>query len=153
MRSRDAVGGVAMLLFGVLTAVLSLQFPLGSLHRPGSGFFPLTLGLTLMGLAACHLWQVRRAAPVPALQAVAQESQGSVSRVLLFLGAIALATALLGVLGYPVVAFLLMVAMLVILGIGRWRDSLLIALGAAVAAYVLFVQWLKIPLPKGWIGL
>jgi hypothetical protein len=43
--------------------------------------------------------------------------------------------------------------MLRILGVRRGRDAILIALGTAIASYVLFVQWLKIPLPKGWIGL
>jgi len=47
----------------------------------------------------------------------------------------------------------LMVVLLEILGIRRRRDSVLIAFCTAVAAYVLFVRWLQIPLPKGWIGL
>lgn len=142
-----------LVLLGGITALASLQLPLGILYRPGSGFFPLILGLILMALALCHLWQLRRAAPAPAPPIAARDGRGSAWRVLLFLGAIALATALLDTLGFPVVAFLLMVAMLEILGIRRRRDSVLIALCTAVAAYILFVQWLQIPLPKGWIGL
>ncbi|HYL81832.1 MAG TPA: tripartite tricarboxylate transporter TctB family protein, partial [Candidatus Acidoferrum sp.] len=142
-----------LLLLGGITALASLQLPLGTLHRPGSGFFPLILGLILMALAFCHLWQSRRAAPAPATPVASQGRRGSVWRVLLFLGAIALAMALLDTLGFPVVAFLLMVALLEILGIRRRRDSVVIALCTAVAAYVLFVQWLQIPLPKGWLGL
>ena len=153
MRFKEAVGGVVMLLFGVLTAVLSLQLPLGTLHRPGSGFFPLILGLLLMGLAAGHLVQAWRSTLSRVGAGLAPAEGGSVGRVLLFLGVILLATALLDVLGYPLVAFLLMFALLEILGIRRRRDSILIALCTAVAAYVLFVQWLQIPLPKGWIGL
>ncbi|HSB78979.1 MAG TPA: tripartite tricarboxylate transporter TctB family protein [Candidatus Methylomirabilis sp.] len=153
MGSRDAVGAVAMLLFGVLTAVLSLQLPLGTLHRPGSGFFPLLLGVLLMGLAAAHLVQARRSPPKLLDAASAPAGSGSLGRVLLFLGTIVLATALLDTLGFPVVAFLLMFALLEILGMRRRRDSGLIAFCTAIAAYVLFVQWLQIPLPKGWIGL
>ena len=144
---------LVLLLFGALTALASLQLPLGTLHRPGSGFFPLILGLLLMGLAAGHLVQTWRSTPSRVDAAPPPAEGSSVGRVLLFLGAIALATALLDVLGFPLVAFLLMVALLEILGIRRRRDSILIALCTAVAAYVLFVQWLKIPLPKGWIGL
>ncbi len=153
MRSKEAIGAVAMLLFGALTAVLSLQLPQGTLHRPGSGFFPLLLGLLLMGLAAAHLVQARRSSPdLPGAAATSTKS-GSLGRVLLFMGAIVLATALLELLGFPLMAFLLMVALLEILGVRRRRDSVIIALGTAVAAYMLFVQWLQIPLPKGWIGL
>lgn len=142
-----------LLLLGGITTLASPHLPIGTLHRPGSGFFPLILGLLLMGLAAGHLVQVWRSAPNRVGAAPAPAGRGSVGRVLLFLGAIALAIALLDGLGFPVVAFLLMVALLEIFGIRRRRDSVLIALCTAVAAYILFVQWLQIPLPKGWIGL
>ncbi len=153
MRSKDATSGMALLLFGVLTAGLSLQLPLGTLHRPGSGFFPLVLGLLLMGLAAGHLVQAWWSPPTQTAAPPAPTVHGSLGRVLLFLGVIALATALLEPLGFPLMAFLLMVALLEILGIRRRRDSVVIAFCTAVAAYVLFVKWLQIPLPKGWIGL
>ncbi len=147
------MGAVAMLLFGVLTAALSLQLPLGTLHRPGSGFFPLLLGLLLMGLAAAHLTQAWRSPPELPGAAAAPARLGSLGRVLIFLGAIVLATAFLERLGFPLMAFLLMVALLEILGVRRRRDSVLIAVCTAIAAYVLFVHWLQIPLPRGWIGL
>jgi len=71
----------------------------------------------------------------------------------LFLGAMALATLLYKPLGYPLDSFLLMLALLRILGMKRWGFNVLISLATAVASYFLFVQWLDIPLPKGWIGL
>jgi hypothetical protein len=142
---------IVLMLFGGITALLSAQLPLGTLRSPGSGLFPLALGLMLMGLAVCHLLQLRRVAAAPL--AAPQEARGSRGRVLLFLGAMVLGTALLEVLGFPLVAFLLMLALLEIFGLRRRRDAALIALCTAVAAYVLFVQWLKIPLPKGWLGL
>jgi hypothetical protein len=139
-----------LLVFGVTTALLSLQLPLGTLRAPGSGLFPFALGLLLVVLAACHMLRRRRAAAAPESGHGAGASHW---RVLLFLASLTLATALLGVVGFPVVAFLLMWGMLRILGVRRGRDAILIALGTAIASYVLFVQWLKIPLPKGWIGL
>jgi hypothetical protein len=56
-------------------------------------------------------------------------------------------------LGYPLIAFLLMVALLKILGMKRWPINILWSLATAAASYFLFVQWLKIPLPKGWFGI
>jgi hypothetical protein len=143
---------VLLLLFGGATAALSLALPIGTFRAPGSGLYPLALGLLLIGLAVGHVVQRRRAAATGAAP-VPQQTTDSGARVCLFLAAIATATALLGVLGFPLVAFLVMLAMLEILGVRRRRDSVLIALCTAVAAYALFVQWLKIPLPKGWIGL
>jgi hypothetical protein len=72
---------------------------------------------------------------------------------LLFLGASALATLCLNFLGYPLTSFLLMLSLLRILGVRR--PALLVGLPLLTAAgsYFLFVQFLRIPLPKGLIGL
>ena len=148
------VASILVFLFGGITMLLSLQLPLGTLRMPGSGLFPLGLGLILMGLAACQILQPRlRAAASAKSGGGGGTADGSAHRVLVFLGIMALATALLDLLGFPLVAFLLMLALLQLLGARRWRDSALIALLTAGASYILFVRWLQIPLPKGWIGL
>jgi hypothetical protein len=72
---------------------------------------------------------------------------------ILFLATIALATLLFNQLGYPLISFLLMLGLLRILGMKRWSVVLPLSLVTAVISYFLFVQWLQIPLPKGWIGL
>jgi hypothetical protein len=56
-------------------------------------------------------------------------------------------------LGYPLSAFLLMALLLRILGVKKWAINLPLSFVTAAISYFLFVQWLKIPLPKGWIGL
>ncbi len=148
------VASILVFLFGGITMLLSLQLPLGTLRMPGSGLFPFGLGLILMGMAACQTLQPRpRAAAATAKSGGGGTGGGSAIRVLLFMGVMALATALLDLLGFPLVAFLLMLALLQLLGVRRWRDSALIALLTAGASYLLFVRWLQIPLPKGWIGL
>jgi hypothetical protein len=144
---------ISLFVFGAVTAALSLQYPLGTLRMPGSGFFPLALGLALMALAAgdgIRVHSARRKATVPAAPA-APPADGAAIRVGLFLGAIAAATALLQPLGYALVSFLVMLALLQVLGVRRWLASGLIALGSAAASYLVFVQWLKIPLPSGWL--
>ena len=143
---------ILVFVFGGITMLLSLQLPLGTLRMPGSGLFPLGLGLILMGLAACQMLQPRLRASASA-KSGGGTGNGSAHRVLAFMGIMALAMALLDLLGFPLVAFLLMLALLQLLGVRRWRDSALIALLTAGASYILFVRWLQIPLPKGWIGL
>lgn len=162
---------ITLFLFGAITALLSLQLPLGSLHAPGTGSFPLLLGLMLAGLAVADAVQLhlsRRkgpaeptgpakpaapAAPVaPAAPAVAKPARDDSSlRVLGFMGAVVMATALLRPLGYPGVSFLLMLALLRGLGVS-WRASALISLLTAGACELVFVYWLSIPLPAGLFG-
>ena len=144
---------VLLLLFGVVTAGLSLQIRVGTLRAPGSGFFPFYLGHLLVLLAAirlAQLWREGRSLPGGDQGAA---PQGSWQRVLLFLGATVLATGLLTVLGYPVAAFLLMALLLHILGVRRWTHVVAIALCAAGVSYALFVRWLQIPLPMAGFGL
>jgi branched-subunit amino acid transport protein AzlD len=78
---------------------------------------------------------------------------GSLKQLMLFFGAMVLVTFFFNRLGYPLSSFLLMVALLRILGVKRWRLNLPLSFIAATVCYFLFVQWLKIPLPKGWIGI
>jgi hypothetical protein len=73
-------------------------------------------------------------------------------QMLLFLGAIILATLLLDPLGYPLSALVLLLALLRILGLTQWRTNFLISGITTGVAYIVFVHWLKIPLPMGWLG-
>jgi Tripartite tricarboxylate transporter TctB family len=149
-------GAIALFVFGAVTSALSLQLPLGTLRAPGTGLFPLVLGLMLAGLAASHGVRLYLARPQPAQPPIALAPQpkrdGATRRVVLFMGACALATALLDTLGYALVSFLLMLALLWVLGVRKWHVVIPVALGSAVACYFVFVQWLKIPLPSGWLG-
>jgi putative tricarboxylic transport membrane protein len=152
VRSKDAVGGVVMLLFGVLSAALSLQLPLGRFRAPGSGLFPFALGLLLVLLAGLYLGSLSRRGS-EGTQAASGPWIPAVGRMPAFLAAIVAATALFVPLGFPATAFVLMASLLRILGMKRWSLVLTVSAIAAVASYGLFVQWLQIPLPKGWIGL
>jgi hypothetical protein len=146
----------AWFVFGVITAALSLQYPLGTLRAPGSGLFPLALGLTLMALAAAHavklrLAQPRQAPPQPAPEAAARARADARRRVALFVAVMALATVLLPRIGYVASSFLLMLGLLRVLNV-RWGLATLIAVAAAIASHFLFVRWLSIPMPPGPLG-
>jgi putative tricarboxylic transport membrane protein len=148
---------ISLFLFGAVTAALSMQYPLGTLRMPGSGFFPLLLGVMLMGLAAAQAAQLLLARPKPAAApepkpaVPAWRLDDAARRVLLFIGVVALATALLQPIGYVAANFLLMLGLLRVFG-GGWRASVLIAACSAIASYVLFVRWLEIPMPAGPFG-
>jgi hypothetical protein len=152
-------GAIALFCFGAVTVLLSLQYPVGSLRMPGSGFLPLALGVMLMALAAAQCAQVRAARPKPveskAVEPAAPGKAGEgapARRVLYFMGAVAAATALLGPLGFVPMSFLLMLVLLRVMGECRWAACGLIALASSAASQLVFVIWLKIPLPQGLLG-
>ncbi len=153
MKKDEIVGGIVIFLFGMTTALLSLGMPIGTFRMAGTGMFPLILGILLMILAGIFISKiffqakegvVKKETPI--------ESSESPLQMILFLGAMALATLFFNQLGYPLISFLLMIALLRTLGIKRWRTNILISVVTAVGSYFLFVKWLGIPMPKGWIG-
>jgi hypothetical protein len=121
----------------------------------GSGLFPLCLGIALMVLALLHLANLlfQKDAKPAMPKAPPDSPPGAAGQMLLFLGASALAALCFNFLGYLLTSFLLMGALLAILGVRK--PSLLVGLPllTAAGAYLLFVQFLRIPLPKGLIGL
>jgi putative tricarboxylic transport membrane protein len=149
---------IAQLLLGAITAVLSLQLPLGTLRLPGSGLFPLALGVLLVLLSAIQLGRLllarRAAAAAPAQAATAPKpaaADGAMRRVALFMAVVAASTALLQLVGYVLSSLLLMLGLLWVLGV-RWRVAAPVAVFSAAGAHVLFVLWLKIPMPPGPLG-
>lgn len=54
MKRSEIIGG-GIFFCGVMTVVLSLQMPIGTLRMAGSGLFPLCLGIALMLLALLYL--------------------------------------------------------------------------------------------------
>ena len=145
---------MVIFLFGVITTFFSLKMPIGTFRMGGTGLFPLCLGILLMILSGAFILkfffqgkeeQVKKGASI--------ESSESPVQLILFLGTMVLVTLFFNQLGYPLSSFLLMVALLRTLGIKSWRFNLPLSFITAVVSYFLFVQWLKIPLPKGWIGI
>jgi len=130
-----------------------LRMPVGTFRAAGSGLFPLGLGILLMSLSILLLIKVYVQGKLIREKKPLSEVPRSVKQVILFMGAIALATLLFKQLGYPLMWFLLLFALLRILGVRRWAYNLSLSLLTATGAYFLFVLWLQIPLPKGWIGL
>jgi putative tricarboxylic transport membrane protein len=154
MNRDEIVVGIVIFLFGAITTLLSLKMPIGTFRMAGTGLFPFYLGIILMILSSVFIlksffqgWkgQLKKEASI--------ESSESPIQLILFLGAMVLATLFFNQLGYPLISLLLMVALLRILGIKRWGLNILISVVTAVGSYFLFVKWLDIPMPKGWIGI
>ncbi len=153
MKRDETIGGIVLLLFGLATVILSLRMPLGTFRMAGTGLFPLFLGIILMILSSLFILRLLLQGKEGQVKKESSGSPESPVQLVLFLGTMVLVTLFFSKLGYPLCAFLLMVALLRVLGVKRWTLTLPLSFATAVVCYFLFVQWLKIPLPKGWIGL
>jgi len=154
LKRDEIIGGIVIFLFGGATFLLSLKMPIGTFRMAGTGMFPLILGILLMFLSCIFLLKLLYQHKKTTTK---RDSGGEVRRspvqLILFFGTMVLATAFFDKLGYPLASFLLLAALLRTLGMKQWTLNILLSLMTAAASYFLFVQWLQIPLPKGFIGL
>lgn len=139
----------AFLLLSAAYGVGSLQLPMGTLERPGPGFFPLIVALAMAALSSALLWG---SLSVKKSQNNGEEHlpQGQDLRRLLSLGGtLILFAVMLQPLGYGLASALLMVAALRLLGMKQWSLILLSAGLTALISYWLFAMILDVPLPAG----
>ena len=154
MNRDEAIGGIVIFLFGAVTSLLSFKMPLGTFRMAGTGMFPLCLGILLMILSGIFVLRLLLQGKKISMKKESMvEISGFRKQMIFFLGTMVLATLFFNQLGYPLISFLLMLGLLRILGMKRWALNILLSFMTSAASYFLFVQWLQIPLPKGFIGL
>ena len=143
--SHDRVSGLFWLAVAIFVAVQSVALKLGTLNRPGPGFFPFW-GAVILGVLSFVLLVGSRPRRAP------ESASGVRSWTLLVVaGALLGYVALLEVLGFVVVTFLFLLLLFRLVHKG-WTVSGLSALAGAGACYALFQLWLRTQLPRGPFG-
>ena len=143
---RDLVSGLFWLAVAIVAAVHGLSsLQLGSLNRPGPGFFPFWGGVVLALLSVVLIVSSFRQAPVTSR--VRPESWKPV----VVVGALLAYLLLLESLGFVTVTFLFLLLLFRLERRG-WALSAVSAVIGAFASYVLFQVWLKTHLPTGPFG-
>jgi putative tricarboxylic transport membrane protein len=149
MNKAEATAAGVVLAVGIALFVAALGFTFLSAGTPGAGFLPL---LIAAGIIACG---------VTLLAASLRDSTGSARpnwpslagwwHVALMLVAMAAAFLFLEELGFLISVTLFMAAMIYALGERSWRVLLTVPPLSAIALYLVFAVWLRVPLPKGLI--
>jgi hypothetical protein len=125
-----------------------LALPLGTIARPGPGFFPLAIGA--FGAIMALVWTAaafRRAPEAATEAATPPDARGRV---------VATTVALIGFCfilrwaGYPPAALVFVTLLLRWLGAG-WRAAVLTGVASAAVSYYLFGVLLDVPLPRGFL--
>jgi len=143
----DRVSGVALALFAVIVLVESRRLPLGSLANPGPAYVPVLLAvfLFLSGIAVAAL-----GAGAPAIGTLTwTEWRHTVA----IFAACAFCALGLERLGYRVTIFLALLFLLGVVERKRPLPTLLFAVAVAAGTFFLFDTLLRVPLPRGSLGL
>jgi hypothetical protein len=153
---RDLASAAGLAALAVAYLVAGRAYSLDVLAAPGPGVFPLAVGVLLLGLAigqgAAALRRARRQPGSPVASAAGGlpiVERGASGRVLALMGVLVAYAAAAGLVGFLTASFALVLVSSRLLGARDWLRSALLAAGVTAAAYVIFVLWLAVPLPRG----
>jgi hypothetical protein len=139
-RDRLSAAGLAVLAAAYLAA--ASRYPLDTWATPGPGVFPLAAGIALLILAGGQaLFSAR--GPDRAAEAAPRWA----GKPLLMIGLLGLYAASLSGLGFLAASFGLVILAARLMGAPGWMRPAMLALGVTIAAWVVFVIWLGVPLP------
>lgn len=149
MRINDLVMGLVMALLGAIIIWASKDFAPLARQPYGAGTFPTLIGAFLIGLGlllALRGWQQRGALFI-------WQGQVALSRTVLCLFAVVAAVAgyvlLTPLLGFPLVAPLMLTLLIGWLSGGRWGMAVIVAIIASAVVWSVFALLLHVPLDLG----
>lgn len=149
MRRADQVTGALLLVLGASFAAGALQYPYWTPTGPGSGFLPLWLGIAMVGLALGLVIGAGRTADPGRPW---HPGRRALVRLVVVVGATALFVAFMHVVGMALGTVLFLIVLLRLLEGHGWGATLLVALGTALANWLVFTRWLRVPFPTGVLG-
>lgn len=139
-------GGIAVIAFGLCFAAVATNFSMGSMLRPGSGLFPLVVGILLVLLGTGVVFGALTEAPEEEVPDAEPSGTGMRPLICATLSIIVFAQ-LLERVGFIPSAFV----MILIAAAGKtgrnWPVALLLAAGTALAGGAIFVWGLSLPIP------
>ena len=145
MRRWERIGAAFLIFLGVGAAAIAYRLGLGTLHHPGSGFFPFWLSLVLAFVAFIYLLSQRG----PDSERVSLWSKEFLLRPALAAGVMFLFALAMDWIGFFPSTFLLFLAWLILVEREKWLTIGLVSILGTASLYIIFSLFLKVPLPKG----
>jgi hypothetical protein len=143
----DRVAGATLAVLGVVTIVQSRALPFGSLRNPGPAFVPVVLAILLIGFGLA-IAALGRSSP-PLSQLGWAEARHAVA---IFVACAFVALALERI-GYRITMAVMVFALLRFVEKKHVLFAAAFAAGLSAATHYLFYTVLRVPLPRGPLGL
>jgi putative tricarboxylic transport membrane protein len=145
--SFEIVFDFLLLVLGITIIIMSLGYGLGSLGRPGPGFYPVFIGAAISIFALVLLIsELRSETSAPLFD------QKGAKTLILMTATFSLWIVAMPVLGYVIVTLLSAYAFCKIMKLEGWWEPLAVSGGTALFIYLLFDYWMYIDLPRGILG-
>jgi hypothetical protein len=148
---QEMISSVILLIISGFTCFGASRLQIGSFDNPGSGFFPLVLGMIVGFLSLLMLATTKFGKGVAEEERKLWSGPGR-KKVLYLLIALIFYGLLLETLGYTFTTFLLFISLLGGVYPQRWYVVIGGALFASIGSYVIFQVGLMVQLPRGFLG-
>ena len=149
MTGRDRAAAAVLLAFGLIALEEARKLRLGSIARPGPGFFPVLLAVAFSVVCLVLLvnaWRARDAAR-------GTDTQLGWLKIVATMAALFVYAFALERVGFVVATFALLLFFFKALERQRWVMALAGSLVTAFVTYLVFKVWLHVQLPSGpWSG-
>jgi putative tricarboxylic transport membrane protein len=148
MNKWDRVTGYVFLVLGVATAISSeFQLKMGTARHPGPGFFPMLLSLALIALSLALIFQHWRKDDKPA----PFWPERTWVRPTLGVALLVAYSFIVGFIGFFITTFLFILLWMWIIERLKWKVMLSISAGTTAVLWLIFVYFLDVPMPTGFL--
>lgn len=141
----QAIGVVGVLVTAGYMA-MALRLPLGSWDQPGAALFPLMVAVVFGCASLATMWE---GWSMDRQERVEVPTGDGLTRILGLLGALLGYYLLLPWLGQLIAGFGFCVALMRLLSDRSWLRVLLPAMAVSAVVYLVFIHFLKVPMPRG----
>ncbi len=144
---RTGFGTIFILaLYGIVSSAL---MPLGGLHEPGPGFFPLALSVILLVLSGLGIISSR-----PSAEDLARSEPfwGDLKTPVKIVLATALAVVAFEPVGFLLTSSLFLVLLFLWVSRYPWWKAVLFGIAGGFSGWLCFVKLLGVPMPGGFLG-
>jgi len=150
---KEVISSLVLLSLGTGYLAYSLTYPMETLNNPGPGVFPVTAGGGLIILTLSQLIQSLKRAGKQLPSKDSPASSENAIKVKPFFMVLVFAAYLLIMnwTGFFTANFLFIVVSSRLIGAKDWGRPVLLAAGVSLFCYLLFVVWLKLSLPRGFL--
>ncbi len=153
MRRSDSISAIVLLSFSLAVCYQSSRYPFGTISKIGPGFVPFYMGIALAALSMIILLRALLRPIEEGFTPWNHMSGCKALRVLVvFFCTVAYAFLLKNV-GFPISTFLFTLTLFKFVESYRPIPSILGAVAASIANYLIFSLWLQCQFPKGWLGI
>jgi putative tricarboxylic transport membrane protein len=153
MKKADQWSGIFLFIIAAFICWGAKLLPYGNIYNPGPGFFPLWLGIILAGMSIGLTLQTTRQKEGARILRDILTEKIRWGKVLLVILSLILYGGLMDAIGFLLVTFLLMAFLLRAIEPQPWRAVIGWALVGSVGSYLIFEVWMKLRLPKGFLGI